>query len=321
MHIAYKSEWIIIIGLLGMVAALYGYCAYIVGRKFFVEKVAVSKFGILNWILVLVALLGLVLASYAMFVEPYNLEVTHVTIPIDGLPEGTKTIRIAQISDLHSDPTERLESKLPEAIKNERPDLIFFTGDCLNSDDGFDNFNRCMQAVKKIAPTIATKGDWDFEPAVSFDPLARVGLKGNGAPARRVVTVNGAKLCIISVESGAAAVGEVDAAPHGIPLILLTHGPDSDVVLRNDTSGIDLICCGHTHGGQIALPFFGPLISQSLTKLRFASGLHKIDNTWIYTNRGIGMEGHFPRVRFCARPELTIYELIPSGNVHQDRHS
>ncbi len=132
-----------------------------------------------------------------------------------------------------------------------------------------------------------------------------------------VVTIHGAKLCIVGVEPDASAARAVDSASKGIPIVLLTHSPDSDVVLKDDTCGVDLICCGHTHGGQIAIPGYGALLSQAKTQRRFVTGLHKIQNTWIYTNRGIGMEGHFPRVRFCAKPELTIYELVPSGHPHQ----
>jgi hypothetical protein len=142
---------------------------------------------------------------------------------------------------------------------------------------------------------------------------ARVNIVKN-----EVVTVRGAKLNIIGVDSGADCRPQVDKAVKGLPTILLYHSPSCDVVLKNDMKGIDLLCCGHTHGGQIALPGYGALITQSKTGKRFEHGLDKLGNAWIYTNRGIGMEGHFPRLRFCAPPELTVLELVAAPHDNAD---
>jgi predicted MPP superfamily phosphohydrolase len=75
------------------------------------------------------------------------------------LAPGTPLIRIAQISDLHCDETERLEPKLVEALKKEKPDLILFTGDSVNSREGWPIFYKTIKQVEEIAPLIAIKGD------------------------------------------------------------------------------------------------------------------------------------------------------------------
>ncbi len=70
---------------------------------------------------------------------------------------------------------------------------------------------------------------------------------------------------------------------------------------------------GHTHGGQIALPFYGALMTLSRYGKRFEGGLYQVGPTPLHVRRGIGMEGGWvPRVRFCARPEMTVLEL--TGN-------
>ena len=137
--------------------------------------------------------------------------------------------------------------------------------------------------------------------------MEKAGLKPLGG--FQIVNLKGARICIAGIASGMGCKDTVSKCPKNLPLILLYHSPASDVVLERATAGIDLIACGHTHGGQIAVPFYGALITQAQTKREYASGLNRINNTWIYTNRGIGMEGHFPRMRFCAKPELTIFEL------------
>ena len=65
--------------------------------------------------------------------------------------------------------------------------------------------------------------------------------------------------------------------------------------------------------GQIALPFYGAMVTLSRHGKRFECGLHRVDSTYLYVNRGIGMEGgRAPRVRFLARPEITVIELAPA---------
>lgn len=309
MHVAYSDEWPIILGFVGAFVALYAAAGFLLLRQLFSHEERKPPFGFTGKVVLFLALAGIIAGAYSMFVEPYSLEVTHVEIPIKGL---TSKIRIAQISDLHSDGQERLEGKIAPEIRKEHPDLIFYTGDSINSLRGFKNFYRCIKSVEEIAPLISIKGDWDFDPDLE-SPVERAGLIKAGEGPAREFTIRGAKICVLCVSSGESAIETLKLAPKNMPLIVLTHGPDSDAVQDYKTRGIDLICCGHTHGGQIALPFYGALITQSKTKRQFASGLHKILDTWIYTNRGIGMEGHFPRVRFCAKPEITIFDLVPGG--------
>ncbi len=158
-----------------------------------------------------------------------------------------------------------------------------------------------MKRLEEIAPLYSVKGDWDFFP--DWGPFEQAGLKGPN----RVVTVRGAKIYLAGTDSGTLCAAVLKQSPKNMPLIMMYHGPGSDVIENKNTAGIDLYVCGHTHGGQIALPFYGALITQSKTKREYASGLNQLGNTWIYTNRGIGMEGHFPRVRFWCKPEITVF--------------
>jgi predicted MPP superfamily phosphohydrolase len=89
--------------------------------------------------------------------------------------------------------------------------------------------------------------------------------------------------------------------------VLLYHFPDA--IAQAARLRVDLYCAGHTHGGQVALPFYGALITLSGFDKKYEAGLYREHDTWMYVNRGIGMEGSAPRVRFCARPEVTIIEI------------
>ena len=104
---------------------------------------------------------GVLCFAWGLFVEPYWLEVRRVTVPSSNIPPGSRGIRIVHISDLHCDPKPRLEERLPGVIAAERPDLIVFTGDALNSPAGLPIFQRCMRELSSLAPLFCVKGNWD----------------------------------------------------------------------------------------------------------------------------------------------------------------
>ena len=92
--------------------------------------------------------------------------------------------------------------------------------------------------------------------------------------------------------------------------ILLSHRPDAALTLR-PRSRIDLVVAGHTHGGQIQLPFLGPpWIASRVPRRVGAGGLHELDGRRVYVSRGIGVErGQAPKLRLGAPPEITLLTL------------
>ena len=79
-----------------------------------------------------------------------------------------------------------------------------------------------------------------------------------------------------------------------------------------DQPRIDLFCAGHVHGGQVALPFYGALVTLSKFGKQYESGVYQVGPMGMYVSRGLGMEGgSAPRVRFCSRPEIAVIELAP----------
>lgn len=95
--------------------------------------------------------------------------------------------------------------------------------------------------------------------------------------------------------------------------IVLAHRPDR-IAEFSDKDPIDLYVAGHTHGGQVAIPFFGPLITlTSVPRSVAAGGLHKIDGHPIYVSTGVGRErGLAPQVRLGVRPSIRVLDLVPA---------
>jgi predicted MPP superfamily phosphohydrolase len=254
--------------------------------------------------------LGVVCVVYGATVEPYWPEVTRIRLTSAKLPAGHAPVRIVQISDLHSDPKARLEDVVPTLVAAEHPDAIVFTGDAINSPGGLENFRRCMRGLAAIAPTYAVRGNWDVWFWKQVDLYAGTGVRELSSDGAEIVA--GAArvwLCGVPVGNELDEPRVVGAAPAGDYVVFLYHYPDEIYAVAREAR-VDLYCAGHTHGGQIALPFYGAILTLSKFGKRFEAGLYRVDSTWLYVNRGIGMEGgNVPRVRFCARPEITVFEI------------
>lgn len=261
------------------------------------------------WIIV-IAILGLVCFAYG-YIEPYWLSISHVKLITKKFHSGSKPIKIAHFSDLHCEAYTRLEYKLVHHLEIEKPDLIVFTGDTINSPEGLKVARDLFSNVSKIAPTFAVKGNWDcwrWQELNVFDGTNVIELESDSMK----LLINGVSLWITGVSAKQAS--KISKLLQKVPQedfsILLYHYPDE---IENVAGQVDLYCAGHTHGGQIALPFYGALITHSKFDKKYEAGLYNVKNTWLYVSRGIGMEGgNAPRVRFCSKPELTFIEVHSS---------
>jgi predicted MPP superfamily phosphohydrolase len=265
----------------------------------------------LRWvrrIVLSLAALGVVCFAYAWTIEPRWLEVTHTRIATTKL---ARPVRIVHISDVHSDPEPRLEDQLPEVIAAQRPDLIVFTGDALNAPGGLENFRTLMKRLAAIAPTYAVRGNWDVWYWSALDLFGGTGVVELTDVAVRT-SLPDAEVWIAGVPVGNEwKIPRVLAnVPESALEVLLFHYPDE--IERASALGVDVYLAGHTHGGQVALPWYGALITYSKFDKRFEAGRYQVGPTTLYVNRGIGMEGgNAPRVRFCARPEVAVIDVVP----------
>jgi uncharacterized protein len=264
---------------------------------------------------------GVLCIGWGYWIEPTWLEVTRIRLENAKIPAGAKPIRVAHLSDHQSEDVLRLEREIVDRVREAKPDLIVFCGDCVNDASGLPYFRESMNGLAEIAPLFGVRGNWEVHNLPHLRPYeetkVRV-LRGETA----TINVRGTPVWI-----GGASFGDDDEheralsqVPAEAVSIFVTHTPD-DVVGDNpdefrsfSPNTVDLCCAGHTHGGQVALPFYGALITFSRFDKRFERGLHRLGDTWLYVNRGLGLDGYkFPRVRFLARPELTLFDLTPPG--------
>jgi uncharacterized protein len=259
----------------------------------------------------LLALLGTGCILYARYYEPYHLSITPVRIASSKLPPGSRPIRIVHLSDIHSDATPRLELMLPEAVRQQKPDFIVMSGDYFNSMEGLLVFRKFLAELTTIAPTFVVKGNWETDHWPEARPFEGIAVHELDGKAVRLefsnVPIWVAGLAAHHQEMLAGMLHEV---PRDEFRIFIYHYPD--YIYEAAKQGVDLYVAGHTHGGQVALPFYGALVTFSKFGKRFEAGKFRVDDTWLYVNRGLGVDGGFlPRVRFWAPPEMTVIDIEP----------
>ncbi len=257
---------------------------------------------------------GILCVLYGGLVEPYWLSVEHLKIDSEKLAAGS-IIRIVHISDLHCDAKARLESQLPAVIGTAKPDLIVFTGDAINTPEGLPHLRKCLTALAAIAPTYVVKGNWDADFFTDLDRFGGTGVTElDGQAVKMHIGPNDLYIAGLAPRTPKSIASVLNGVPADAYKIFLFHYPD--YINEMAKQRVDLYLAGHTHGGQVALPFYGALVTMAKTGKRYEHGHFTLDNTHLYVNRGIGMEGgKAPRVRFLARPEVTVIDIIGTNKL------
>jgi uncharacterized protein len=250
---------------------------------------------------------GGVLSSYRFQVEA-----------IEARLEGLRApLRAAWLCDLHYGPFIGVGSVAAwvDATLALRPDVVLLGGDLI------DVFGRgapdpLIEQLGRLRAPLGVWGVWGNHDhngmrgrggvAALEDALAEAGivmLRNRGVQVRD-------DLHLAGLDDWRQGRPDLTAAlagrPVGVPCLLLSHNPDA---LPHVPTDVDLTLCGHTHGGQVRLPFVGPLVTSSRYGRRFASG-------WVrgpalgYVSRGLGVS-QLP-VRVLCPPELTDLTLVPA---------
>jgi uncharacterized protein len=241
------------------------------------------------------------------FVEPNWLEITCHRVVSSKLVPGTR-IRVVHLSDMHSEGSVHLEPDVVARVAEQKPDLILFTGDAINEEQGLSNFRTAITALAKLAPTYTVRGNWETWWFPELDLYGGTGAHPIDGRAQ-AVTVRGQTLWLLGTgvdHEDAFAVARAQV-PKGEFSVLLNHFPA--LAPRASRAGVDMMLAGDTHGGQSWLPGLGEVVRLARHGVWRSRGEHQEGGMWLYVNRGIGNEGGIPRFRFGCRPEISVISL------------
>lgn len=257
------------------------------------------------WPLALV-LLGLFIDG--VFIEPYHIETTHYRIP----GAVTTPLKIAQLSDLHTHGLGPRERHMIAILAAEKPDLIVITGDSLGGYGG--TYQDCQDVYRQLHAPLGVwfvRGNWENNHR--FHPVSHERDFYAESGVRLLVNAN-AELrpdaWLIGLDDPSSGTVRLESALAGIPAdaykIAAFHAPG---YFDRIAGRVNLVLAGHTHGGQVHIPFVQPFWLPRDSG-SYLAGWYSKDGSRMYVNRGIGWTG-LP-IRFLCRPEITIVTVEPA---------
>ena len=259
------------------------------------------------------------------------------TVPV--LPANAESFKILHLSDLHMTPRQFKKQEWISKLAELKPDLVVVTGDFLAHLNSVPSVLGAFSAFAGIpgvfvfgsndyfAPSLKNPARYLFKPdnkliggvELPWQDL-RTGLEEMGwidlTHIRTELTIKNTRVEFRGVDDPHLLYDDystVAGRPNGNSFAIgVTHAPYLRVLDAMVEDEIPLILAGHTHGGQLCLPFFGALVTNCDLDTRRAKGLHKYQDAWLHVSAGLGTNPFTP-VRFACRPEATLLTLTAAN--------
>lgn len=282
---------------------------------------------------------GLGALAYAALYEVRAYTLRTVTVPV--LPAGSESIRVLHLSDAHMTPGQHRKQDWLRALGDLQPDLVINTGDNLSHQQAVPSVLHAYGDLLD-APGVFVFGSNDYRSPRFIDPTAylRGGTGGHLrdmdmpfeelrsrftdrgwldlSNAKASLEIKGMRLAFTGVDDPHIQRDVLDdePAPTDADLALgVVHAPYLRVLDRWNSLGYPVIFAGHTHGGQLCVPFYGALVTNCDLDRARAKGLHQHafaghEPSWLHVSGGLGTSPYAP-VRFACRPEASLVTLAP----------
>lgn len=256
---------------------------------------------------------GLVVCGYGVTARRWFFQTRRVEIPIRGLDPKLDGYTLVQLSDLHigAFTPKWWGQRWIDRANALAADAVVVTGDLVTSGVAFhEDIAELVGGLRGKDGVFCAMGNHDYfgegEPLISL-------IRARGPKVLRnegiVIDRDGASLYMAAIDdtwTKRADLGKALAArPEDVPTVLLAHDPDPfpEIAKR----GVELTLSGHTHGGQVAMPFLAKHINASKLAHKFHLGLYRDGDATLYVHPGLGTTG--PPIRLGSAPCLTVLVL------------
>ncbi len=286
---------------------------------------------------------GAILLAYAAGYERTAYTLRRLVVPV--LAEDAQPLRILHISDLHVTPNQRGKLAWIADLARLMPDLVALTGDVLSHPDADEPTLLALSSLFGF-PGVFVPGNNDYFVPTLKSPhrylMARDEAEPKGPPlnwagfakalaadsgwldltnTRTVMDVAGQRIDVRGVDDAGlkrdhlpSVLGRCDT--HVDLQIGLSHTPEPRVLDAYTADGVALTLSGHTHGGQLRVPFFGALVTNCGIDRARVRGLSRYEaggrTSWLHVSAGLGTSPFAP-IRFACRPEATLITLTSAG--------
>jgi predicted MPP superfamily phosphohydrolase len=284
---------------------------------------------------------GAATVGYASLIERTHWTLRRFDVPV--LAPGSAPLTVLQLSDLHMTAGQRSKQEWVAGLADLRPDLVINTGDNLAGMDAVPATLRALQPLMALPGAFVLASNDYYAPRpknplkyfktdhkrVHGDELPwhelRDGMTAGGwldlTNATGSLTVGGHRIAFAGVDDPHLKLDRYDdvAGPADETAdvrIGLVHSPEPRVLDRFTADGYDLLLCGHTHGGQLRVPFYGALVTNCGIDRQYARWLHEWaepspahpNSTWLHVSAGLGTSPYAP-YRLACPPEATLLTL------------
>ena len=253
------------------------------------------------------------LLIYARFIEPHMIRINYVHYDLGKKKPLPKPVRVALIADLHIglfSGHERQLKQIVQKINQQQPDFVVVAGDWTYEPE--NKLAEELAVLKQIeAPVYSVNGNHDEQyPGPPIQQLLKDALEVNNVMdiEGKIVEFDGFRLIGVGdLWAGKADMRYMPELPQDKPWLILSHNPDT-VDMVPDLPTRPLMLSGHTHGGQVELPWLTSYVMKKVSILGHKRGLYHHDNADVFVSVGTGMVG--VPFRFCVPPTIDIIELI-----------
>lgn len=290
---------------------LAGYLCYLLFPLFFMVVYAWSEGMFSSWGTAIILIMILCL-SYAHFIEPRSLVVKYTDYHLTQQAHIDKPLKIALIADLHIglfSGSKRQIEKLIQQINIERPDLVVVAGDWTY--EPTHELADHLLAFKQLEmPVYSVNGNHDEEfPGPPILEQLKFGLSQSNVIDIEQKVIELDKFRLVGVGdlwAGKADMQFIAKLPQDKPFIIVSHNPDTvDMVPKLAHKA--LMLSGHTHGGQVEIPWFTDIMMKNKSTLGHKRGLYRHAHADVYVTVGIGMVG--VPFRFRVPPTIDILTI------------
>jgi uncharacterized protein len=255
------------------------------------------------------------------------------------LPPGATPIRVLHISDMHVTPGQPWKVEWVRALADLQPDLVIDTGDNMSTTDAVPETLRALEPLLSV-PGAFVPGSNDFFGARMKNParylLPDTGRRHHGprlpwgelrtaftdagwldlTHRRTTIEVAGQRVELAGVSDPHIKADNYEriagaADRDAVVSLGLTHAPEPRVLDRYVADGFQVLFAGHTHGGQLRVPWYGALVTNCGLDRKRARGLSRYgEGAWLHVSAGLGTSPYAP-VRFACHPEAALLRLVP----------
>ncbi len=284
---------------------------------------------------------GAAVVGYATLIERNWFALRRFNVPV--LPPGATPVRVLHISDAHLTPGRKLLADWIRALDRLDPDLVINTGDSIAHAQAVPAFLDALGPLLD-RPGAFVLGSNDMYSPEPRNPARYLYRKNHGRHERKPPNLPWEKLCDgmgeagwldLNNRRGKVRIGSLDVALAGVHdshvkrdrydqvagladtaaglRLGVMHSPEPRLLDQFAADGYDLLLAGHTHGGQLRMPFYGTLVTNCGIDRERARGLHRYSEAWLHVSAGLGTSPWAP-ARFACRPEATLLTLVPRPN-------